>query len=161
MEFDGQIIFLLLFVVISGIKWFIEQVKGRNQTPHETSESLEEIYDDFREEIRRRQTQVQHPQEHHFQEQAPEPTPPPLPAAVSHQQEYTPEPPPRSFKVRKPQLSAQEKAALANLQQRSKAKKRRQHQSQNSLRQLLASPQSAQQAIVLHEILGKPKSLQS
>jgi hypothetical protein len=161
MEFDGQIIFLLLFVVISGIKWFIEQAKSKKKTPHETSESLGEIYDDFREEIRRRQTELQHPQEHHFQEQIHEPTPPPLPAEIAHQQEYTPEPPPRSFVVKKPQLSAHEKAALATLQQRHKAKKQRQHQGKYSLRQILASPQSTQQAIVLHEILGKPKSMQS
>ena len=44
---DGQVIMLILFVVISGIKWFMEQAKKRNQ-PDETSESLEEIYDDFR-----------------------------------------------------------------------------------------------------------------
>ena len=159
MEFDGQIIFLLLFVVISGIKWFIEQVKGKKETPHETSESLGEIYDDFREEIRRRQTELQHPQEHHFQQQVQ--TPPPLPAELGHQQEYTPEPPPRSFEVKTPQLSAQEKAALATLQQRHKAKKQSRQQGQYSLRQVLASPQSTQQAIVLHEILGKPKSMQS
>ena len=60
---DGRIIMLILFVVISGVKWFIENVKKRGQQPHETSESLEEIYDDFREEIRNRQTKVRQPQE--------------------------------------------------------------------------------------------------
>lgn len=156
MEFDGQIIFLILFVVISGIKWLVEQVKGKKQEPHETSESLEEIYDDFREEIRRRQTQLQG-QEEHFPEEA---TPPPLPTATGYQQEYIPEPAPQTFEVRKPQLSAQERAALANLQKRNQPKTKRQ-QSHGSLRDLLASPQSAQQAILLQEILGKPKSMRS
>ena len=156
-DFDGRIIMLILFVVISAIKWFMEKIKTQGQEPHETSESLEEIYDDFREEIRQRQTEVQHPQDiftphhHEFGQQSP----PPLPPAV----EYQPEPIPEPRKVRKPKLSVQEKAALARLQQRSSAKKTQ--RAHSSLRELLASPQSAQQAIVLHEILGQPKSMQS
>jgi len=155
-DIDGRVIMLILFVVISAIKWFIEKVKNPDQ-PHETSESLEEIYDEFREEIRMRQTEVQHPQDiftphhHEFGQQSP----PPLPPAV----EYQPEPIPELRKVRKPKLSAQEKAALASLQQRTaRTKRRRDDRANSSLRELLATPHSARQAIVLHEILGKPKS---
>lgn len=160
MEIDGQVIFLILFVVISGIKWFIEQVKGKNQQPHETSESLEDIYDEFREEIRQRQTRPYNPEpDQPYYEQT---TPPPLPTEVEYRQEYIPEPAPPTFEVRKPQLTAQEQAALANLQKRSMSgRKSKRNRSQSSIRDLLASPQSAQQAIILHEILGKPKSLQS
>ena len=168
-DIDGRIIMLILFVVISGVKWFIENVKNRGQQPHETSESLEEIYDDFREEIRKRQTEVKHPQEREPQERHPQDiftphhhefgqqSPPPLPTEI----EYKPEPVPQSREIRKPQLSLQEKAALANLKkQAATAKRARSNQATPTLRQLLSSPKSARQAIVLREVLGKPRSMQ-
>jgi len=155
---DGQVIMLILFVVISGIKWFMEQAKKRNQ-PDETSESLEEIYDDFRDEIRRRQTEVQLPEQLFASQPAHTPVPPPLPTAT----EYRPDPLPPQRKVNKPKLSAQEKEALARLQQQSAAQPTRviQRQRHASLRQMLGSPQTARQAILLHEILGKPRSMQA
>ena len=159
-DFDGRIIMLILFVVISAIKWFMEKVKNQDN-PHETSESLEEIYDEFREEIRQRQTEVQHPQDiftphhHEFGQQS---SPPPLPPASEYQPEYQSEPIPELKKVKQPKLSLQEEAALARLKQRAAKKRRNAHRAQTSLRGLLASPQSARQAIVLHEILGQPKS---
>lgn len=171
-EFDGRIVMLILFVVISGAKWFFEQIKNKNQSPHETSESLEEIYDDFRDEIRRRQTQIQHPEDHFVQEeqlQQPhiQPTqqaqsPPPMPVTIPQQQEYVPDPIPQPREIRKPQLSEQEKAALAAMQQRSLPMPSRKHtrNAHASLRKLLASPESARQAIVLHEVLGKPRSME-
>ncbi len=181
-DIDGRIIMLILFVVISGVKWFIENVKNRGQQPHETSESLEEIYDDFREEIRQRQTEVRHPQEQPVQKRQAEErhaqdiftphhhefgqqSPPPLPAGSTGRPEveYRPAPQPQPRKIRKPQLTAQEKAALANLQKRSSPTQRStrgQSHTTPTLRQLLGSPQSARQAIVLHEILGKPRSMQ-
>lgn len=148
---------LILFVVISGIKWFIEQAKKRNE-PDETSESLEEIYDDFREEIRRRQTEIQLPEQLFASEPAHAPVPPPLPTAA----EYRPDPLPTQRKVNKPTLPPQEKEALARLQKQSTAQPTRvvQRQRHASLRQTLGSPQTARQAIVLHEILGKPRSMQ-
>lgn len=155
---DGQVIMLILFVVISGIKWFMEQAKKRNK-PHETSESLEEIYDDFRDEIRRRQTEVQLPEQLFVSEPAHTPAPPPLPTAT----EYRPDPLPPQRIVNKPKLSAQEKKALARLQQQSSAQPTRviQRQRHASLRQMLGRPQTARQAIVLHEILAKPRSMQA
>ena len=155
---DGQVIMLILFVVISGIKWFIDQAKKRNK-PHETSESLEEIYDDFRDEIRRRQTEVQLPEQLFVSEPAHTPVPPPLPTAT----EYRPDPLPTQRIVNKPKLSAQEKEALVRLQLQSAAQPTRvvQRQRHASLRQMLGSPQTARQAILLHEILGKPRSMQA
>ena len=162
-DFDGRIVMLILFVVISGAKWFFEQIKNKNQSPHETSESLEEIYDDFREEIRQRQTQIQQP-ENEFVQQAQ--SPPPIPVTIPQQREYVPDPIPQPREVRKPQLSKQEKAALASLQQQSfpqpsrGSSRNRARDANASLRKLLASPQSARQAIVLREVLGKPRSME-
>jgi hypothetical protein len=154
---DGQVIMLILFVVISGIKWFIEQAKKRKE-PHEPTESLEEIYDDFRDEIRRRQTDVQLPEHLFSSEPAHTPAPPPLPTAT----EYRPDPLPPQRKITKPKLTAQEKEALVRLQKQSTAQPTRvvQRRRHASLRQLLGSPQTARQAVVLHEILDKPRSMQ-
>jgi hypothetical protein len=169
-KIDGQIIMLILFVVVSGIKWFVEQIKQRNIHPHETSESLEDIYEEFREEIRERQTEVRHPQDthpsHHEEFAQPHSTPPPLPPTRAYQPAYQPPPTPSTpptFQVHQPKLTAQEKAALANLQMRSNVKTKRHfpNNKHNSLRKLLASPQSARQAIILHEVLGTPKGLYS
>jgi len=178
---NGQVIMLIIFVVISGVKWFLEQLKKRNEDPYETSESLEDIYDEFREEIRQRQTLVQPaPQENTHQRHAEDiftphheefaqphsSTPPPLPPETDYLREYQADPPPPPvFTIKKPTLTAEEKAALARIHEQSLAspsqQRLRQRRSHASLRQLLASPKSARQAIILHEVLGKPKSLQT
>ena len=97
-EFDMPII-LILFVVVSAVKWFIEKVKNsQGSQPHDVSESLEEIYEDFRDEIRQRQT-----------EDLPNLTPPPLPP-----DEFIPEPEPvvAFTKQKKRALSSEEQAAM-------------------------------------------------
>jgi len=71
-EIDGQVIVLILFVVISGIQWLIKKVQGKGQE-HEISESLEDIYDDFREEIIQRQTTIQQANQPEMIIQAPPP----------------------------------------------------------------------------------------
>ncbi len=163
-KIDGQVIMLIIFVVISAIKWFVEQVQKRGEEPHEISESLEDIYDEFREEILQRQTTVKRPtREEAFQPNR-QTTPPPLPASESVQHEYNPDSAlPPAFKVKKPKLTEAEKEALARIQEDSLAspskKRLRRKRSHASLRQLLASPESARQAIIIHEVLGKPKSL--
>ncbi|MCP5535058.1 MAG: hypothetical protein H7A51_02360 [Akkermansiaceae bacterium] len=157
-EIDGRIIILILFVVVSAIKWLLEKVKGKGEQQHGISESLEDIYEEFREEIRQRQTTVQQPA----------PSPPPLPQAppplVQHPQHAQQRPQPQQVSLPKKaqvrQLTAEEKAAAARFQQLSSGKRRRRSKPQTSVHALLSSPQSARQAIVLTEILGKPKSMQ-
>lgn len=176
---DGRVIMLILFVVISGVKWLVEQSKSRHGGDEDISESLEDIYEEFREDIRERQTAT--------------PTstssgPPPVPRATSQratasqaetskQRDYRPfsaEDVTQPFKanpVKKPKLSAKEKEALANFQQnasfpkspeinRSKSKGR-QRGPHPSVRQLLSHPSSVRQAVILTEILGPPRSIQS
>ena len=58
MEINGQLITLIIFVVIGGIQWLLKKVKGQERNV-DASESLEGIYEEFREEIRQRQTTVQ------------------------------------------------------------------------------------------------------
>ncbi|MBT8044833.1 MAG: hypothetical protein KJO79_07775 [Verrucomicrobiae bacterium] len=155
---DGQVILLIIFVVISALKWLYEKIKG--EQPHETPEELEDIYEDFREEIRQRQTEVQQPP-------AP-PSPPPLPpsarptqqvSAASTQQVAQAQSTPRFQRPKKRTLSAEEKAAAARFQQLSSGSRQRKSSPKNSVRELLSNPLSTRQAIILTEILGKPKSL--
>ncbi len=142
MEIDGQVIVLIIFVLISAVKWLMEKIRG--EQPLGTTEELEDIYEEFREEIRHRQTATHQ-----------QPTPPPIPQA----------PPPatrpaeRFKKPRKPKLSAEEKAALARYQQRTSGTRTHKPNSRTPIQNLLSTPNSARQAIILTEILGKPKSL--
>ncbi len=147
---------LLVFVVISAVKWFMEKVKNQGNQPHETSESLEDIYEDFREEIRQRQTTVEQPVN----------APPPLPQAPQPAQRQLRVSTPLSAKIATPKriaaLSDGQKAAAARFEQLTSHKNthRRNTGPKGSLRSLLSSPQSTQQAMILLEVLGKPKSMQ-
>ncbi len=154
-DIDGRIIILILFVVISAIKWVIEKMKGKGDQPHEVSESLEDIYEDFREEIRQRQTTVQQEQPVH----SPPPLPQSPPPIVQHAQHTQPQAA-RVSPPKKRTLTPEEQAAAARFQQLSTVKRNRRNSPKTSVRGLLSSPQSTQQAIVLMEILGKPKSMQ-
>ncbi len=137
MEIDGQVIVLIIFVLISTVKWLMEKIRG--EQPLGTTEELEDIYEEFREEIRHRQTATHQ-----------QPTPPPIP--------QTPPPATRFKKPRKPKLSAEEKAALARYQQRTSGTRPHKPNSRTPIQNLLSTPNSARQAIILTEILGKPKS---
>ncbi|BDS08047.1 hypothetical protein NT6N_30870 [Oceaniferula spumae] len=157
MEISGQIVVLILFVVISGIQWLIKRIQERNSPP-DTSESLEDIYDDYREEIRRHQTQTQ----------APPPTPqasqpPPIPSASPQHQVEAPAAYQRAIqqaRQQKPTLTPAQKEAAERFQQLGKRKRRRKSAvGQISARALLSSPQSARQAVILHEVFGPPKSM--
>ena len=156
-EIDGRIIILIVFLLISAANWFLEKIKGNQKTEHEVSESFEELYDDFRDEIRQRQTKSR---ERRAEAHTPAvPSPPPLPQAPFHS------PPPAVVEhpkasTRKPQItqiSAAQKAAASRFQSRFAPKPK--STPPNFVRKMLANPQSARQAIVLTEILGKPKSL--
>lgn len=156
-EIDGRIIILILFVVISAIKWFIEKVKGPSQEQHDISESIEDIYEDFRDEIRQRQTRTVGQEQPVGRVSAPPPLPP---SPVTTPRPQT-EPIKYTFpqKPRKVSLSAEQQAAAARFQQR--ALSRRKPSAQGYVRTLLSNPHSTRQAIILAEILGKPKSLQN
>lgn len=153
-EFDIPVI-LIVFVVISAIKWLMERIKNKGDQTHEVSESLEDIYEDFREEIRQRQTTVKQEEPVH----APPPLPQSPPPIVQHAQHTQPIATQVSL-PKKRTLTPEEQAAAARFQQLSTVKRKRHSSPKNSIRGLLSSPQSTQQAIVLMEVLGKPKSMQ-
>ncbi|MFK7911934.1 MAG: hypothetical protein AB8F34_15235 [Akkermansiaceae bacterium] len=149
-----QAYLLILFVVIGAIKWVLEKLKGP-QEPHDVSETLEDMYEDFREEIRQRQTEVQQPAA----------APPPLPRAQQKPPPvHVPATPPASaklenYKVKQANLSSEEKAALERFQNLGGSKRRR-GSTTGSVRDMLSSPDSARKAVILKEILGEPRSMQ-
>lgn len=171
MDINGQVIVLILFVVISGIQWLIKKIQGQGDQD-EPPGTLDDIYDEFREEIRQRQTRVvpPPPTAEPGQPAAVAAAPPPLPGvpaptAAPAAPESTP---PRQGQLdyyrqqqlHKPQLTDAQQAALQRFQKRGR-KKSRHHTAGGpvSARALLANPRSARQAVILHEVFGKPKSM--
>ena len=188
-DIDGRVILLILFVVISAVKWLIEKIQAKDQAAEqeEPADNLETLYDDYRDEIRQRQTRLE-------KRQAAQ-TPPPIPAqaaaqAAAQAPARAPARPPASppmaavapsayaqrqsnhvstpaskaqpapsFKPRKTTVSAEQQAAASRFEQLSSGQSKPSPQSY--VRALLSNPQSTRQAIILTEILGKPKSLQS
>jgi len=188
-DIDGRVILLILFVVISAVKWLIEKIQTKDQAAEqeEPPDNLETLYDEYRDEIRQRQTELQRRQAAQTPPPIPVQTPAQAPAraparppasppmAASAPSAYalrqstpisapvsTPaskaQPAP-SFKPRKTTVSAEQQAAASRFEQLSSGKSKPSPQSY--VRTLLSNPQSTRQAIILTEILGKPKSLQS
>ena len=186
---DGRVILLILFVVISAVKWLIEKIQTKDQAAEqeEPPDNLETLYDEYRDEIRQRQTELQRRQAAQTPPPIPVQTPaqaparaparppasPPVaaPAPPAYaQRQSTPisapvstpaskaQPAP-SFKPRKTTVSAEQQAAASRFEQLSSGKSKPSPHSY--VRALLSNPQSTRQAIILTEILGKPKSLQS
>jgi type IV secretory pathway VirB10-like protein len=155
---DGRIIILILFVVISAINWFIQKLKGPQPHEHEISESIEDLYEDFRDEIRQRQTRTVEQTERVSHTPAPAPPPLPQPTVSTVRQTPAPAQPSMWQKPHKATLSPEQQAAAARFQQH--ASRSRKPSAQSYVRELLSKPSSTRQAIILAEILGKPKSLQ-
>lgn len=172
-EFDvsPQVIIALLFLLFSGLKWLFD--KSKKGADSQESSGLEDIYEQYREEIRKRQTTVQ--QSPKPQQPArtqivikPSSSPPPLPATSpkplvsTPAKDYSVSAYTQEHRTTKPQLTKAEREALARLQSKGAAtvqKVRQRHSSSKSrYSSLLSSPTSARDAIVLSEILGPPKA---
>ena len=150
MEIDGQVIALIIFVVIGAIQWLIKKVQDQGGA-HDTADSLEDIYEDFREEIQQRQTTILHP-------------PPPLPADIPESYpaqtiNTEPQETPQLAKAETAKLTDEQKEAAERFAQLGKGKGRKRN-TKSTARALLSDPQSARQAVILQEIFAKPKSMQ-
>lgn len=168
--FDNpQAIILLVFMVIAALKFIGENLKGKKE---DETQSLADLYDDSREEILERQQGASPPPP--LQKQAPEPLsildflgapagsrpeeepspPPPLPGTSAA-------PPLPSTPKPKPTLSAAEKEALKRVEEGQAGIIRpRRSNRRRPIRELLATPAAARDAIVLREILGPPRGQQ-
>ena len=142
--------------------------------------SLEDLYEEARREILDRQNRhVPQPEviEEKLRDYRPAPArqapqtppsaPPPIPgkARINKAPAAVPEAP-KPFalpEVRRPNLSPAEQQAIVNFQEVSSNKGKRKSKSSptgSKVRELLASPTAARDAIVLTEILGPPKGMQ-
>lgn len=167
-EIDGRVILLILFVVISAVKWLVEKIKSSDQESEtdSTPSNLEALYEEFRDEIRQRQTRLEKKQQLQPSPPAPQqaqPRPAP-PAPITQPIQPAPAPAARAAEPLSPPkpvktvLTAEQRAAASRFAQRSTLQRR--PVVQTHVRSLLSRPQSARQAIILAEILGKPKSMQ-
>ena len=152
-EIDGRVILLILFVVVSAVKWLAEKIKTSDKTweGEEPPGAAENLYEQFRDEIRQRQTRLQRK----------EPVQTPLSPPPAHPQAAKPvarnvQPAP-SHQASRTVVTPEQMAAASRFEQH--LTRQRKPSAQKYVRALLSSPQSARQAIILAEILGKPKSL--
>ena len=168
---NPQAIILLVFMVIAALKFIGENLKGKKK--EDEDQPLADLYEDSREEILDRQRSASPPPP--LQKQAPEQLsildflgppvgsrpeeeasspPPPLPGTAAA-------PPLPSTPKPKPSLSPAEKAALKRAEKaRGEAARPRRSNRRRPIRELLATPAAARDAIVLREILGPPKGQQ-
>ncbi|MBK1833777.1 hypothetical protein [Roseibacillus ishigakijimensis] len=181
-DFPFQLVIVLVFLLIGAVRWVLENLFAKKrpldeddwedythegspthpQPPSEGGGSFRDFFEEARREILERQNRHT-PDPEDLRERLrgeQKPTPPPLPAAdekagptiAARPEDYI------RRAGRKKELTAEEKRAAAAFQQLDKKKADARQGSQ--VRQLLAKPHSARDAIVLAEILGKPKSLQ-
>lgn len=172
-DFDFRVVVLIIFLLISAVKWLGTRLKGADnkslQSDDEESGSLEDIYEQYRQDILNQQTERLHEPEEpafeqeptfepHYQEKAIA-SPPPLPATPSAWNE---KPSQQDVTAPPATLSQEQKAALKRLEQRGENKQlgQKNNDTNASIRDLLTNPESAKKAVILTEILGKPKSMQ-
>ena len=164
------VVFVVVMMVIGGIKWLIENLSGKQKGGQDQADaSFAELYEEAREQFLERQARQ------HAQQEAPEqvaqqriiepvtpppsvPAPPPLPGRPRPL--VTQAQPTRSVPAKplqRPVLTAAEMAALERVQERDIGLRSRRRSTRTSVRQMLASPAATRDAIVLLEILGPPK----
>ncbi|MGJ8676178.1 MAG: hypothetical protein ACSHX0_01540 [Akkermansiaceae bacterium] len=170
-DFDFRIVVMVLFVVISAIQWMGKKMKkggSLDLPPSNDSEyseqstnsgSLEDIYDQYREQIRKQQTNVE---EEESTPIAIASTPPPLPPERVKAEAMTHVQAPRFQSARQTQLTLEQKEAAARFEKNTiGSTQKRQKTSKDiiSVRELLSHPASAKKAVILTEILSTPKSM--
>ncbi len=185
---DPQALLILVIMVIGALRWIMENMKknrAAEQDEDEDGMTFEDLYEEARREIAERQRSLDdwnEPAPDTIAESEPPPppfvrpetapppmpeAPPPLPAKrfIPPPPKPTPAPAPApGFRPptppKRPTLSAAEQRALERVQAvgiGTRRSRRLPHRSR--VRQLLATPSSARDAIVLREILGPPKGM--
>ena len=177
-DINFNLIIVIVFLVIGAIRWVIENALGKKPPPEpqeweeydyeqqeEASQSrggsLKDLYDEARREILERQNRPV-PEPEVVLPQRNQPAPPPIPGkARINRPAPTPAPAIESKKVKRRPVTEQQARAAAAFEQHSKEDKRAATvaASDSRVRKLLASPSAARDAIILVEILGKPKGI--
>ena len=192
-DFNFNIVILIGFLIVGGIRWLIANIFNNNKPAErehweeddydeqgyqaqQKPSSLEDLYEEARREILNRQNR-NIPEPEVIQEklrdyrnpqprQTPPTAPPPIPGKARVNKAPTPPKAaeaPKPFalpEVRRPNLSAAEQQAIVNFQEISSHKgEKKRKRPESKIRDLLASPSAARDAIVLTEILGQPKGM--
>ncbi|MGJ8722929.1 MAG: hypothetical protein ACSHYB_00115 [Roseibacillus sp.] len=173
-DINFNLIIVIVFLVIGAIRWFIENALGKKKPPvqpqqweefdyeqeEQTSQSssLEDLYEEARREILERQN-TPAPEPPVVLPQRNNPAPPPLPGKARINRPAPPKTEPK--KVQRREVTVQQAQAAAAFEQHSNSEKRAASvaASGSRVRKLLASPSAARDAIILAEILGKPKGV--
>ena len=181
-----QLILVVVFLLIGAIRWVLEKFAGKNKstsreqweqyeetTSHQSSGSLEDLYEEARREILLRQNRhVPEPEVIEEKLSKYRNPPPPLPQQPSKAKASPPpvsksqSPPPltdfsKTVKTERRVLSAEEQKALDAFQQHEEGQQSKKKNSQTGkrIREMLDSPSAAQDAIILTEIFGPPKGM--
>lgn len=155
-DISPQIILAVLFVVFGGLKWIWENIIKKDN-PQESSSEIEDLYEQYRSQIVEKQTTIQQPPAQQI-------VIPRTPARPALKSSNAPPPIPgfKQKKVVKTKLTAEEKAALERIKKQDNAfntPRKRQQSDTAGVRKLLKNPNSVRTAIILKEILDKPKIL--
>jgi len=168
---NPQAILIFIVMIVGAVRALIEKKQAKNLPPPEVDfedQDLEAIFRQQREKIlRRQQVDVDEP---NGWEETPATLPPPIPSVkhipsavnVREERSFVPmsqvevyEPP----KVKKPVLTSEEQAALERASQNLMRPVKRKSFSRGKVLAMLQDPNAARDAVLLTEILGKPKAL--
>lgn len=175
---NPEIIFVLLALIASGVKTYFDR---KNAKSPEGEGDDNDLYDQYRDEIARKQRAqpqaevwpkrepTRRADRHSPRPQTPldQVSPPPFPTPNRQATHVNPATisQPHLTKIAPPKLNAAEQKALSNFQKNNGLKNspitnsKITRQRPSALRKVLSDPDSIKQAIVLNEILGKPKGL--
>lgn len=180
-DLNLNLVIIIVFLVIGAIRWVIENILGKKKPPQSESweeydyeerdydkpqtNSIEDLYEEARREILDRQNRnVPQPEviEQKLSEyRSPSSGPPPIPvpgkARINRPPPVEKAEPRRQLAPKKTVVTEEQKKAAAAFQQMGKKEQRASTRKASRVRELLASPEAARDAIVLAEILGKPK----
>ena len=163
-DIPAQAIVFILVAIFSFLKWLFEKLAARNEEKSR-EEQLDGLYEMYRDEIRERQTQVATPPE--IPQQA---VPPVIPQQVQPVQQTVQTPPPTPELVTFTPRYSQEDIQRARASKKQPSaysvdainkEKRKRSMDRKKLIYQLKNKSSLRQALIVREILGPPKGLES
>ena len=158
--FDSNVIVVLVAVIFAAIKAFLER---GNKADDGEGTIGEELLEQYEEELRRQQMEMEAREAAERQRPAASspPSPPSPPSIPSIPETFSvPMTHREGGKPHRPKLTAAEKKALENFQRRSRSSEKRPSPGSTKSRvyRHLSSPTAAREALVLAEVLGPPKA---
>lgn len=149
--FDSNVIVVLVAVIFAAIKAFLER---GNKADDGEGTIGEELLEQYEEELRRQQMEMEAREAAERQRPAAS-SPPSIPETFSVPMTHR-----EGSKPHRPKLTAAEKKALENFQRRSRSSEKRPSPGSTKSRvyRHLSSPTAAREALVLAEVLGPPKA---